>query len=129
MDTNQIMKDAYEAGEVISKFAELCLAVTMPDGSVRAVPVSVIAEHRAKHYSRIFDGDVSRSLREDTLPLFDVYGEIAGWAQNNMDWIDVQPHAYVRRMPKVDYQEGWVNGEAKVLFDCHQPLSRVNHPS
>lgn len=46
------------------------MTVQMRDGSIWAVPVSVIARDRAKHYASEFDGDIERSLAEDTLPLF-----------------------------------------------------------
>jgi hypothetical protein len=90
------------------------LVVTMPDGSQWAVDVMIIARHRAAYYApREFDGDLWRSLREDTLPLFesDSY-EVHDWAANNMNWEDARHAAYqIRPAPAVNYQEGWVNGE------------------
>lgn len=94
------------------------LEVTMPDGSVWAVPVEVIARNRATHYAHEFGGDVGRSLAEDTMPLFkaDDY-EIEDWAANNMNWDDVQPHALrVKDAPAPDFQEGWCNGNKKVVW-------------
>lgn len=91
--------------------------VTMPDGSKWAVPVRLIAEDRAKHYADEFGGDVERSLKEDTIPLFeeDDY-EIKDWASGNMDWSDVYSQAVMVKEPdKVDHQEGWVNGEYEVV--------------
>lgn len=91
------------------------LEVTMPDGSVWAVPVSVIAEHRATERADEFGGDAVRSLNEDTLPLFsmDDYA-IEDWAENNMNWEDVRGVAALILVPPVDYQEGWVNGKKQV---------------
>ena len=92
------------------------LQVTMPDGSVWTVPVGVIAHHRAKHYAEEFGGDVARSLKEDTIPLFtENHYAVMDWARNNMNWSDVASSAWQRESPKPDFQEGWVNGEMKVL--------------
>lgn len=92
--------------------------VTMADGSKWAIPVEVIARHRAAEYVDEFDGDLERSLNEDTLPLFqaDAY-EIRDWAANNMNWADVELDARRVREPTPapeDYQEGWMNGEYEI---------------
>jgi hypothetical protein len=89
--------------------------VKMPNGESWSVPVSVIAWDRAKNYAEEFDGDVKRSLEEDTVPLFeeDNY-EIRDWAQNNMNWDDVKEHAKLYSSPRahdVNWQEGWCNGD------------------
>lgn len=91
------------------------LHITMPDNSVWAVPVQMIATHRAEYYSHEFGGDVARSLAEDTLPLFraDDY-EIKDWAANNMNWSDVQHAARCVTPGDVDFDEGWANGEKGV---------------
>ena len=89
------------------------MIVSMPDGSQWAVPVEAIARNRAEYYAaRKFDGDVERSLNEDTLPLFegDSY-EIEDWATNNMNWSDVADQAECWQQPQRNYQEGWLNGE------------------
>jgi hypothetical protein len=93
------------------------LTIEMPDGTVWAVPVTVIAADRAKCYAKEFGGDVKRSLEEDTEPLFnsDEY-EIKDWAANNMNWEDVKDHAFLHLQAPAgtDYQEGWVNGKKSV---------------
>lgn len=92
------------------------LTIVMPDGSTWAVPVTVIAADRAKAYAHEFDGNIERSLNEDTLPLFesDAY-QIEDWAANNMNWEDVKDHAFLHQQsPGTDFQEGWVNGEKSV---------------
>lgn len=89
------------------------MTVKMPDGSTWAVPVSMIAMDRAKHYASEFGGDVERSLQEDTLPLFekDDYA-IEDWAKGNMDWSDFDGYQVkVNEAPPIDFQEGWLNGE------------------
>ena len=91
------------------------LHITMPDESVWAVPVNMIANHRAEYYAHEFGGDVQRSLAEDTLPLFRASDyEIEDWAANNMNWCDIQHAARCVTAGDVDYQEGWVNGEKSV---------------
>lgn len=91
------------------------LFITMPDASVWAVPVDVIARNRAAYYAHQYGGDIERSLTEDTLPLFegDSY-EIEDWAANNMNWGEVVAHARLINEGETDYQEGWVNGDKEV---------------
>lgn len=91
------------------------MIVEMPDGSEWQVPVDVIARNRAEHYANEFDGDVERSLAEDTMPLFasDDY-EVKDWAENNMNWADVVSDATQREPGNVDYQDGWANGEKRI---------------
>jgi hypothetical protein len=99
-----------EPSELLSKK----YTIKMPDGSVWAVPISVIAEDHAREHAAEFEGGYEESLQEDTLPLFcaDDY-KIHDWASNNMDWEDVKEHAVLVEpaMRGVDYQEGWVNGD------------------
>jgi len=88
------------------------LLITMPDESVWAVPVDIIALSRATSYASEFAGDVQTSLVQDTLPLFNSnLFEIEDWAANNMNWSDVSAHARLIREGETDYQEGWVNDE------------------
>ncbi len=87
------------------------LTVTMPDGAIWGVPISLIARHRAEFYaSPEFDGDVERSLNEDTRPLFEESpGAIQNWAVNNMDWDDFYPHQVIlQRAPAPDFQKAWL---------------------
>lgn len=88
------------------------LTTVMPDGSVWAVPVSIIAENRATHYAYEYGGDVKLSLSDDTIPLFesDDY-EIEDWAVNNMNWSDFDGHQEKISDSKIDFQEGWAEGE------------------
>lgn len=99
---------------IINKF----LSIKMPDGSAWAVPVDVIATNRAQYYADEFDGDVKKSLKEDTLPLFesDNY-EIKDWAACNMNWDDISQIAVQTELREedVDYQEGWVNGDKELV--------------
>jgi len=86
------------------------LTVKMPDGSVYGVPVEMIARNRAAHYSHEFDGDIERSLKEDTIPLFesDDY-EIQDWAVNNMNWSDFDGHQVnISDASKPDFEDAWL---------------------
>jgi ATP sulfurylase len=91
------------------------LEIKMDDGSVWAVPVMEIARNRAEEYAHEFGGDVELSLKEDTIPLFelDEY-EIIDWAAGNMNWSDVKDVAVCIKQPNPNYQNGWVNGTKKV---------------
>lgn len=88
------------------------LRVTMPDGSVWEVPARIVAEDRAKYYSKKREENYHEVFKETMDDDF----EIKDWASNNMNWDDVKELAKkVQDLPKVDYQEGWVNGEKEVL--------------
>jgi hypothetical protein len=65
-----------------------------------------------------YDGDVEKSLADDTMLLFesDDY-EIKDLAANNMNWVDVQADAVLLEDGDCDFQEGWVNGDKSVI-DC-----------
>lgn len=92
------------------------LRVTMPDNSVWGVPVQIIANHRAGYYRDEFGGLLSRSLAEDTIPLFQADPfEVKDWAANNMNWADVKPHARLITAGECDFDEGWCNGEKEVV--------------
>lgn len=105
-------------GEALTKrLIDKELHVTMPDNSVWAIPVDVIARNRAAEYAHEFYGDVEESLIEDTIPLFiaDEYG-IEDWAENNMNWDEIKEHARMVSPPDVNYTDGWCNG-AKDIVD------------
>lgn len=93
------------------------LRVEMPDGSKWDVPVCIIAQNRAEHYKGEFQDNVDLSLSQDTLPLFEEDDfEIHDWAANNMNWDEVEEFAKkVTKKSKVDFQEGWINGEKEIV--------------
>jgi hypothetical protein len=96
---------------------ELAFHIEMAPGHVYAVPLMAIALDRARNYADEFEGDVQRSLAEDTLPLFasDLY-EAEDWRGNNMNWADVKEVA-VRVETKskhIDFDEGWINGRVGI---------------
>lgn len=95
------------------------LVIDLPDGSKWGVPLEMIARDRAKHYAKEFDGDIERSLAEDTLPLFESDSfEVEDWASNNMNWSDVSAQAKCLKpagLTESDFQDAWCNGEKAVL--------------
>lgn len=93
------------------------LRVTMPDGSKYDVPVALIAANRAQYYAGRDGISFEESLTNGTIPLFlaDDYA-IEDWAVNSMDWSDVAKSAVrVGKSSRVDYQEGWLNGDKQVV--------------
>jgi len=49
---------------------------------------------RADHFLSQYGFDLTRSLEEDTLPLFkENPAEIKDWLFGNMDWYDIRDHA------------------------------------
>ena len=89
--------------------------VNMPDGSVWAVPATVVAEKRARFYAGI---DKTTTYDEEYAYAMTNNDELLDWGTNNMNWEDVERFARKVETPesrKVDYQEGWVNGKKKVV--------------
>jgi len=91
--------------------------IEMENGEKWSIPVKAIAEDRAKYYAeRDYYGDVSVSLKMDTLPLFeDDSIEIEDWAKNNMDWEGVSGSATLIERSNMDYQEQWMSGDVDIL--------------
>lgn len=90
------------------------MTMKVSDGSTWGVPVMMIARSRAAHYAKEFDGDIDRSLAEDTIPLFndDDYN-IEDWAVNNMNWSDFDGYQVKLSEGDVsnDFQESWLEEE------------------
>lgn len=102
--------------------SEKYLRIEMPDGSEWDVPALTIAEHRARYFAALdvesgdaddFDTAFAEEVKH---ALSDDY-EIGDWAANNMNWVDVASIAVQVAAPPtdVDYQEGWVNGEKRIV--------------
>lgn len=89
--------------------------VTMENGQKWAISVERIAFNRAHYYEKNDGISFDESLKNDTIPLFesDDY-EIKDWAQNNMNWSDVEKYAKLVDEGECDFQEGWVNGEKEI---------------
>ena len=101
--------------------------ITMPDDSKWKIPVSVIAEHRAKYYyyaakGRAIDSGTSfddigweKSHLPLTVDLFEADDyEAEDWAKNNMNWSDVESHAECVEKGNVHYEDGWRNGDVTI---------------
>jgi hypothetical protein len=93
------------------------LKVTMPDGSRWAVPAEVVARSYADHY----EGTENTEGAEYKSSFNEAMGNasiLRDWAQNNMNWSDVAHCAKKVEpapQPKVDFQEGWINGPMEVF--------------
>ena len=87
-------------------------AVTMENGDVYGVPAELIADDYAKYYASL--GEDYHENYNTMMHWFEIGDySFADWAKDNMDWDDVQEKAVLlkREETKVDFQEGWVNGE------------------
>ena len=89
------------------------LKVTMPDGSTWHVPADLIADNRAQYYAAKEDGE--KTYHEEYQFTLEDNEELIDWATNNMNWSEVKEFAFLVARPKVDYQEGWMNGEHEVV--------------
>jgi hypothetical protein len=98
------------------------LHVTMPDGSVWAVPAHLIADSYASFYAskagpkgspeyqQAHEGEYRDALASDDT--------LTDWAAGDMNWSDVQTHARQVSPPpsrQPDYEDGWANGEQRVV--------------
>lgn len=94
------------------------IVIDMPDNLTYAVPIEFIARNRAEYYAnKEFDGDITKSLIEDTLPLFESSDhEITDWAVNNLNWSDVADVAIAmkKKADKQDFQKAWLSNEMKI---------------
>lgn len=72
----------------------------MPDGSKWDVPFSVICNHYYEHNKAV--SPISVQTAKD-------------WAENNMNWEDVEAHAVLHYHGDVDYADGWINGEKEIV--------------
>lgn len=91
------------------------LHITMPDGSVYSVPVDylwrVFAGKRVRkdrYKDPVIVNDIKNNIENDFSSFLD---DCIG----NLDWEDVAPMAkLVSTLPK-DFQEGWLNGDKKLV--------------
>lgn len=87
--------------------------VEMEDHSQWEVPVQAIADSRDEHYCEDKE-DTIGSIRDGGLD----DSEIHDWAGNNMNWSDVVDYAVpapVKARKKIDWEDGWSNGEKKII--------------
>ena len=89
--------------------------IKLSDGSKWAVPVSVIAQNRAEFFSDNFNGDVEKSLIEDTVPLFKSdFSNIYKWAVEKMKWEQVRGYARCVSYPNLNWDKEWINAEYEI---------------
>lgn len=86
--------------------------ITMPDGSIWAVPAEIVAESLAFHHAK---ADGVAYLKEDYDNALSDHQLLLEWAENNMNWKDVAQAAFQVSPGRVDYQEGWVNGAKRIM--------------
>lgn len=84
---------------------DVVVEVTLPSGDVWGLPLRFVAENRAAHFAGEFDGDINKSLENDTWPLFFSCGEldsyeIRDWIIGNMDWDAMKHRAWLVRSGK-----------------------------
>jgi hypothetical protein len=58
-------------------------------------------------YQEVFAKEVQRALTDDAL--------LDAWASTQLTWQDVGFLAYKVKDPPINYQEGWVNGDKRVV--------------
>ncbi len=93
--------------------AEKWLRVTMPDGSQWDVPAWIIADNRARYYA-VNDPDTTYQDEFDVT--LQEASNLIEWAEGDMNWSDVVAHAVkVEEPADVDYQDGWVNGDKRIV--------------
>lgn len=85
------------------------MLVRMPDRSVWRIHTYLIADNRNAYYDSL--GKDPLVTRVETAALFVNPDEIADWAENNMDWDEVRPHATLVKQGEIDYQAGWCEGD------------------
>lgn len=86
--------------------------IKVNDSLLCKIPLIIIAKNRASHFANEYNGDIEKSMRDDTVPLFlsDEY-EIKDWAQNNMNWSDVKEFSeFVHINPDQYMSKAWLLG-------------------
>lgn len=108
MQSNYAMKDLGYARTP----TKAVYRVEMEDHSLWDVPVQIIADSRDEHYASDKEDTVGY-IRKGSLN----GGEIQDWAGNNMNWDDVKEFAVLApaKPQKVDWEEGWCNGEKTII--------------
>ncbi len=92
-------------------------AVTMENGDIYGIPAEVIAHHYARYYETEHEEPYQENY-DAMLHWFDTNDyEFADWAKGNLNWDDVEEQAFLlkKATPKIDFQDGWVNGEYQYI--------------
>jgi len=100
---------------------ERYILVTFSNGDKYRIPGSVIAESRATHYADR-DSEEGKSKwgeiykEEYDYTLGDDY-ELVDWAENNMDWSDVESVAELVMSGDVDFEDEWCNADKEIVIE------------
>ena len=91
--------------------------ITMPDDSKWKIPVRVIAMNRAEwclNDNPTEFASITLAMR-DTAEYFESdWDAIEDWARSNMSWSEVEQHATCVESSKIDYEDGWSNGDVVI---------------
>lgn len=92
------------------------IVVDMPDGLTYAIPVMVVAEHKAMKMARYADDLLFYDAMLQVLSEFENdEWAIKHWATGEMYWRDVKKHAVIfKKKVEVDYQLHWANGKLDI---------------
>ena len=82
----------------------------LSDGSVWALPVSIIALHHANMYKSEQEEQID-FLYSGTLPHFNAAPEFIKAHARDMLWSEIQPDLVKITEPKLGYQQEWVDAE------------------
>ena len=90
------------------------IEITFEDGRVYGVPLSFVAEHRAKYYAKI---DEDTTYQEEYDYVMDDDYEGIDWIQNNMDWSDFAVKTFLIHRPEEseDYEELFRNAACDIV--------------
>jgi len=96
------------------------LIVEFSDRKRYAIPIELIAKHRAKYYAK---KDSERGLgrydiiyAEELAYAMDDDYELIDWASNNMNWKDVKDRAALleTKIEPTDYDKEWANAKMEI---------------
>lgn len=92
------------------------IRVEMGDGSKWDVPAEIVANDRAAHFTTYQSGiEKGNSFKQEKEFALQDNEALLDWAENNINWKDIGPHAKRVKTGTIDYQEGWVNGHKEVI--------------
>lgn len=95
----------------------------MRDRTIWDIPAKFIAEDRAKYYAERDTGETegkefNKIFKEEVKYALKYTEELLDWAENNLNWSDVEDRAEFQEQGEVeepDYEEDWVNGEKEII--------------
>ena len=90
------------------------LIVHFEGGNSFSIPAEFVANNRANYYYQV--DPTTNYTEEMEYALADEF-ELVEWAQNNLDWVDVEDVAFPYWPEQIDesYAVQWVNAEMEVI--------------